>query len=56
MDAGQLDPLPRRALAHIFIGALDEAAMAVATAPDQQAARAEVAEVLHALLAGLLKH
>ena len=54
MDAGQLTKRPTRALAHVLIGALDEAAMVVATAEDPETARAEVTEVLHRLLDGLL--
>ena len=53
MDAGQLTAGPTRPLAHVLIGALDEAAMYFATADDREAARAEVAGVLHALLDGL---
>lgn len=53
IDAGQLRPQPARALAHVMIGALDEAAMVVATADDRAAARAEVSAVLHGLLDGL---
>ena len=49
---GQLPAQPTRALAHVLIGALDEAAMYVATAEDRAAARADVAQVLHALLDG----
>ncbi|MDQ3742220.1 MAG: TetR/AcrR family transcriptional regulator [Actinomycetota bacterium] len=54
MDAGQIDPLPTRTLAHVLIGALDEAALVIATAEDPKQARAEVAAVLQALLDGLL--
>lgn len=54
MDAGQLEMRPTRALAHVFIGALDEAALVIAMADDARAARAEVGEVLHRLLDGLL--
>jgi AcrR family transcriptional regulator len=54
IDAGQLPPQPTRPLAHVVIGALDEAAMYVATADDRAAARSEVARSLHALLDGLL--
>ena len=54
MAAGQLARRPTRALAHVLIGALDEAAMVVATAEDRETARAEVTEVLHGLLDGLL--
>lgn len=55
MAAGQLDEQPVRALAHILIGALDEAAMVVATAEDPAVAREEVRAVLHNLLNGLLR-
>jgi AcrR family transcriptional regulator len=55
IDAGQLAPQPTRPLAHVFIGALDEAAMYVATAEDRKAASEEVAQVLHALLDGMLR-
>jgi AcrR family transcriptional regulator len=54
MEAGQLASRPTRALAHVLIGALDEAAMVIATADDREAARAEVGEVVHALLDALL--
>ena len=54
IEAGQLPEQPTRGLAHVLIGALDEAAMYVATAQERDAARAEVAHVLHALLDGLL--
>ncbi len=54
MDAGALTERPTRGLAHVLIGALDEAAMYVATAENRDAARDEVAQVLHALLDGLL--
>lgn len=53
IDAGRLTPGPTRPLAHVLIGALDEAAMYVATAEDRGAARAEVAEVLHGLIEGM---
>ena len=54
IDAGQLAPQPTRALAHVLIGALDEAAMYLTTSDDRTAARDEVAGVLHGLLDGLL--
>jgi AcrR family transcriptional regulator len=50
VDAGQLAPQPVRGLAHILIGAVDEAALYVATSDDQVAARAEVGAVLDRLL------
>ena len=52
MDAGQLARQPARALAHILIGALDEAAMVIATAEDRDQARADVGEVLAACSTG----
>jgi AcrR family transcriptional regulator len=54
MNAGQMAVQPARALAHILIGALDEAAMVIATAEDRDQARADVGEVLRHLLGGLL--
>jgi AcrR family transcriptional regulator len=54
MNAGQLAVQPARALAHILIGALDEAAMVIATAEDRDQARADVGEVLRRLFDGLL--
>lgn len=54
MRAGQLATQPVRALAHILIGALDEAAMVVATADDRKQARKDVSEVLHRLLDAML--
>jgi AcrR family transcriptional regulator len=53
MEAGVLTRAPTRPLAHVLIGALDEAALFVASAEDRVAARAEVALVLHSLLDGL---
>jgi AcrR family transcriptional regulator len=50
VEAGQLAPQPVRGLAHILIGAVDEAALYVATSDDQVAARAEVGAVLDRLL------
>ena len=55
IEAGQLPEQPTRPLAHVIIGALDEAAMYVATADDPVAARRDVAPVLHALLEGMLE-
>jgi AcrR family transcriptional regulator len=50
MRSGQLAQQPVRALAHVLIGALDEAAMAIATAGDPKRARRETEEVLHRLI------
>ena len=53
MDAGQLAERPVEPLAHVLLGALDEAALYVAQAGDRAAARAAVEDVLGAMLAGL---
>jgi AcrR family transcriptional regulator len=52
--AGQLARQPVRPLAHVLIGALDEAAMAIATAEDPKRARRETRQVLHRLIDGML--
>jgi AcrR family transcriptional regulator len=44
---------PVRPLAHVLIGALDEAALYIARAEDQAAARAQMRTVLHGIVAGL---
>jgi AcrR family transcriptional regulator len=49
IEAGEIRPLPVRPMAHLLLGALDEAAMLVARAADP-VARAEVTTVLVALL------
>jgi AcrR family transcriptional regulator len=54
MRAGQLPRQPVRPLAHIFIGALDEAAMVIATADDPKRAHKEVRQVLRNLLNAML--
>jgi AcrR family transcriptional regulator len=54
IKAGQLARLPVRALATVLIGALDEAAMAIATGDDPKRARREVRQVLHRLIDGML--
>lgn len=53
VDAGQIAPQPVKPLAHVLMGALDEAAMLVARAEDPDVARAEVGETLNRLLDGL---
>ncbi len=50
IDAGQLAPQPVRPLAHVLIGALDEAALYIEGGGD----RTETANALHRLLDGLL--
>jgi AcrR family transcriptional regulator len=54
MDAGQLAPSPVLPLAHVLIGALDEAALYAALSEDGAAARAEAGVAVHAVLDGLL--
>jgi AcrR family transcriptional regulator len=53
VDAGAIAAQPVRPLAHVLMGALDEAAMLVARAEDPEAMRAEVGRTLDSLLAGL---
>ena len=53
IDAGRLPPQPAKAVAHVLLGALDEAAMVVARAQDTAAARVEMGRTVHRLLAGL---
>jgi hypothetical protein len=53
IEAGAIDLQPVRPLAHVLMGALDEAAMLVARADDPEAMRAEVGRTLDSLLNGL---
>lgn len=53
IDAGKLAPQSARAVAHVLLGALDEAAMVVARADDPVSARAEMGRTLRHLLEGL---
>ena len=53
MEAGAITRRPVRPLAHILLGALDEAAMLVARAEDPEAARAEVGRTIDTLLGAL---
>ena len=50
MDEGALAKQPVRPLAHILVGALDEAALYIARADDPDTARAEMTEVLSRML------
>jgi AcrR family transcriptional regulator len=52
IDAGAIVPQPSAPLAHILIGALDEAALYVAGAEDQAAARQECAAIFDRILRG----
>jgi AcrR family transcriptional regulator len=51
IEAGEIRPLPAKPMAHLLLGALDEAAMLVARS-DDPASRAEVTAVLLLLLDG----
>jgi len=51
--AGQIPEQPLRPLAHVLLGALDEAALYVARADDPEAARAEIAPIVRRLIDGL---
>ena len=53
IEAGAIADQPLRPLAHVLMGALDEAAMLVARAEDPERMRAEVGRTLDSLLAGL---
>jgi len=55
VDAGLLRDQPLRPLAHVLVGALDEAALYVARADDPAAARAEMRAVLRDVVDGLLR-
>jgi AcrR family transcriptional regulator len=53
VEAGAIHEQPVRPLAHVLMGALDEAAMLVARADDPERMRAEVGHTLDSLLAAL---
>ena len=53
IEAGAIPEQPVRPLAHVLMGALDEAAMLVARADDPERMREEVGRTLDSLLAGL---
>jgi AcrR family transcriptional regulator len=53
IEAGQIAEQPVKPLAHVLMGALDEAAMLVARAEDPKAAKAEVTATLDRLLEAL---
>jgi AcrR family transcriptional regulator len=53
MEAGVIAPQPAKPLAHVVMGALDEAALLVARSEDPEKARKEVAGTLRSLLNGL---
>ena len=51
--AGELREQPVRPLAHVLIAAIDEAAMVIADADDEEKAKAEMTPVVHGLIAAL---
>ena len=53
IDSGALEPQPVRALAHVLVGALDEAALYVARADDPKTALAEMDGVLSRMVDNL---
>lgn len=53
VDAGAIADQPIRPLAHVLMGALDEAAMVVARAEDPEQMREDIGRTLDSLLAGL---
>ncbi|HSS04844.1 MAG TPA: TetR/AcrR family transcriptional regulator [Solirubrobacterales bacterium] len=53
IEAGAISDQPVRPLAHVLMGALDEAAMLVARAEDPERMRAEVGRTLDSLIAAL---
>jgi AcrR family transcriptional regulator len=56
VDVGALPAQPVRPLAHVLLGALDEAALYIARAGDVAGARREVGETLDRLLTALTAH
>lgn len=54
IDRGSLPPQPVRALTHVLVGAVDEAALYIAQADDAPAARADVELVLRRLTQALI--
>lgn len=56
MDTGRIRRQPVAPLAHVLIGALDEAALYIARADDPRGARAEMGAVIDELLVGLARH
>jgi AcrR family transcriptional regulator len=53
IELGRIRPQPTRALAHVLMGAGDEAALYVAEAADRTRARTEMIEVLDQFIAGV---
>ena len=53
IEVGRIPPQPVPALAHVLVGALDEAGLYIARAEDQAAASKEIRTVIARLVAGL---
>ncbi len=53
IESGRMLPQPPRAVAHVLLGALEEAAMVVARSDDPVAARVEMGQTIRNLLEGL---
>lgn len=53
IETGELEPQPVKPLAHLLMGAIDEAILLVARAPDPQQARREVGEAIERLMGAL---
>jgi AcrR family transcriptional regulator len=53
MDAGYIERYPIQPLAHLILGALNEAALAIAKANDTNTARAEIGATITRLIKGL---
>ncbi len=56
IEVGRIPPQPVRALAHVLVGALDEAGLYIARADDQPAASEEMRTVIGALVTGLAEN
>jgi AcrR family transcriptional regulator len=55
MAAGRIPTQPVAPLAHVFMGASDEAALYIAEAPDKTAARTDMTEALDLLILGITR-
>jgi AcrR family transcriptional regulator len=53
IEVGRISPQPVSALAHVLVGALDEAALYIARADDQASASEQIRPVIARLVAGL---
>jgi hypothetical protein len=53
METGRIPPQPASPLAHVLVGALDEAALYVTRADDRDAARTQMRAVIAGLIGGL---